>query len=183
MFPLFKRLAYIIIEGEHPARDRTAGSVRGSGWSGDPAGPGRRRGNLERKALIRTALDGLGRSYAPYSHFHVSAALLCRDGKVYTGNNIENAAYSPGICAERCAFAKAVSEGEREFEAIVICGGPDGKAGDYCPPCGVCRQVMREFCKPDSFCIILAKSAEEYREYTLAQLLPESFGPDHLGGV
>ena len=81
--------------------------------SGDPAGPGRRRGNLERKALIRTALDGLGRSYAPYSHFHVSAALLCRDGKVYTGNNIENAAYSPGICAERCAFAKAVSEGER----------------------------------------------------------------------
>ena len=137
---------------------------------------------MERKALIRTALDGLGRSYAPYSHFHVSAALLCRDGKVYTGNNIENAAYSPGICAERCAFAKAVSEGEREFEAIVICGGPDGKAGDYCPPCGVCRQVMREFCKPDSFCIILAKSAEEYREYTLAQLLPESFGPDHLGG-
>ena len=86
---------------------------------------------MERKALIRTALDGLGRSYAPYSHFHVSAALLCRDGKVYTGNNIENAAYSPGICAERCAFAKAVSEGEREFEAIVICGGPDGKAGDY----------------------------------------------------
>ena len=76
-----------------------------------------------------------------------------------------------------------MSEGEREFEAIVICGGPDGKAGDYCPPCGVCRQVMREFCKPDSFCIILAKSAEEYREYTLAQLLPESFGPDHLGGV
>ena len=99
---------------------------------------------MERKALIRTALDGLGRSYAPYSHFHVSAALLCRDGKVYTGNNIENAAYSP---------------------------------------CGVCRQVMREFCNPDSFCIILAKSAEEYREYTLAQLLPESFGPDHLGGV
>ena len=108
---------------------------------------------MERELLIQTALDGLGRSYAPYSHFHVSAALLCRDGKVYTGNNIENAAYSPGICAERCAFAKAVSEGEREF------------------------------CNPDSFCIILAKSAEEYREYTLAQLLPESFGPDHLGGA
>ena len=138
---------------------------------------------MERELLKQTALDGLGRSYAPYSHFHVSAALLCRDGKVYTGNNIENAAYSPGICAERCAFAKAVSEGEREFEAIVICGGPDGKAGDYCPPCGVCRQVMREFCNPDLFCIILAKSAEEYREYTLAQLLPESFGPDHLGGA
>ncbi|MFQ7875872.1 cytidine deaminase [Enterocloster sp.] len=133
---------------------------------------------MERELLIQTALDGLGRSYAPYSHFHVSAALLCRDGKVYTGNNIENAAYSPGICAERCAFAKAVSEGEREFEAIVICGGPDGKAGDYCPPCGVCRQVMREFCA-DDFKIILAK-AGGMELYTLAALLPESFSPDDL---
>ena len=135
------------------------------------------------EALIDQAIGMMDYSYAPYSHFHVGAALLAKNGSVYGGCNIENAAYSPGICAERCAFAKAVSEGEREFEAIVICGGPDGKAGDYCPPCGVCRQVMREFCNPDSFCIILAKSAEEYREYTLAQLLPESFGPDHLGGV
>ena len=135
------------------------------------------------EALIDQAIGMMDYSYAPYSHFHVGAALLAKNGSVYGGCNIENAAYSPGICAERCAFAKAVSEGEREFEAIVICGGPDGKAGDYCPPCGVCRQVMREFCNPDSFCIILAKSAEEYREYTLAQLLPESFGPDHLGGA
>ena len=135
---------------------------------------------MERKALIRTALDGLGRSYAPYSHFHVSAALLCRDGKVYTGNNIENAAYSPGICAERCAFFKAVSEGKREFAAIAICGGKDGEAEDYCPPCGVCRQVMREFCGP-SFRILLVKGTGERREFTLAELLPESFGPDNLG--
>ena len=179
LFPLFKGLAYIIMVAE-----QQAGAGLEAVSEGPVPGPGRRRrGNLERELLIQAALDGLGRSYAPYSHFHVSAALLCRDGKVYTGNNIENAAYSPGICAERCAFAKAVSEGEREFEAIVICGGPDGKGGVYCPPCGVCRQVMREFCNPDSFCIILAKSTEEYREYTLAQLLPESFGPDHLGGA
>ena len=130
---------------------------------------------MERKALIRTALDGLGRSYAPYSHFHVSAALLCRDGKVYTGNNIENAAYSPGICAERCAFAKAVSEGEREFEAIVICGGPDGKAGDYCPPCGVCRQLMTQFCSLDTFKIIMAVDETDWKECTLGELLPMAF--------
>ena len=133
---------------------------------------------MERELLIQTALDGLGRSYAPYSHFHVSAALLCRDGKVYTGNNIENAAYSPGICAERCAFAKAVSEGEREFEAIVICGGPDGKAGDYCPPCGVCRQVLREFAP--NIEIICLNGAGEERTFTLEELLPHSFGPEYL---
>ena len=100
------------------------------------------------EALVREALLGLSRSYAPYSHFHVSAALLCGDGSIYTGNNIENAAYSATVCAERCAFFKAVSEGKREFAAIAICGGKDGEAEDYCPPCGVCRQVMREFCGP-----------------------------------
>lgn len=136
---------------------------------------------MEREQLIQTAIDGLSRSYVPYSHFHVSAALLCRDGKVYTGNNIENAAYTPTICAERCAFFKAVSEGQREFDAIVICGGAEGIIRDYCPPCGVCRQVMREFCEPDTFRVILARSQSDYREFTLAQLLPESFGPDNLG--
>lgn len=179
LFPLFKGLAYIIMVIEQPAGDRAAGSVRRSGpW------PGQKEEGEFGERIIDT--DSPGRSRAllcTVFPFSCIGSLLCRDGKVYTGNNIENAAYSPGICAERCAFAKAVSEGEREFEAIVICGGPDGKAGDYCPPCGVCRQVMREFCNPDSFCIILAKSAEEYREYTLAQLLPESFGPDHLGGA
>lgn len=91
------------------------------------------------------ALAGLKNSYAPYSHFHVSAVLLCADGKAYTGNNIENAAYTPSVCAERCAFFKAVSEGERDFTAIALCGGLNGIVKDYCAPCGVCRQVMREF--------------------------------------
>lgn len=135
---------------------------------------------MDRKALIQTAIDGLKDSYVPYSHFHVSAALLCKDGSVYRGVNIENAAYTPTVCAERVAFFKAVSEGKREFEAIVVCGGMDGKIKDYCTPCGVCRQVMREFCEPDQFQVIVAKSPEDYREFTLAQLLPEGFGPASL---
>lgn len=124
--------------------------------------------------LIQKALDMLNFSYAPYSHFHVGAALLSKKGKVYGGCNIENAAYGPSNCAERTAIFKAVSEGEKEFEAIVIVGGMEGKVKDFCPPCGVCRQVMREFCAQD-FKIILAKSVKEYKEFTLAQLLPESF--------
>ena len=126
------------------------------------------------------ALAGLKNSYAPYSHFHVSAVLLCADGKVHTGNNIENAAYTPSVCAERCAFFKAVSEGERDFTAIALCGGLNGIVKDYCAPCGVCRQVMWEFCRPD-FKIIMVKSEEEWKEYTLEQLLPEGFGPENLG--
>ena len=126
------------------------------------------------------ALAGLKNSYAPYSHFHVSAVLLCADGKAYTGNNIENAAYTPSVCAERCAFFKAVSEGERDFTAIALCGGLNGIVKDYCAPCGVCRQVMREFCRPE-FKIIMVKSEEEWKEYTLEQLLPEGFGPENLG--
>lgn len=126
------------------------------------------------------SLAGLKNSYAPYSHFHVSAVLLCADGKAYTGNNIENAAYTPSVCAERCAFFKAVSEGERDFTAIALCGGLNGIVKDYCAPCGVCRQVMREFCRPD-FKIIMVKSEEEWKEYTLEQLLPEGFGPENLG--
>ena len=126
------------------------------------------------EALVREALLGLSRSYAPYSHFHVSAALLCGDGSIYTGNNIENAAYSATVCAERCAFFKAVSEGKREFAAIAICGGKDGEAEDYCPPCGVCRQVLLEFCDPD-FEIILAVNREHYQVYTLDELVPAGF--------
>ena len=126
------------------------------------------------------ALAGLKNSQAPYSHFHLSAVLLCADGKAYTGNNIENAAYTPSVCAERCAFFKAVSEGERDFTAIALCGGLNGIVKDYCAPCGVCRQVMREFCRPD-FKIIMVKSEEEWKEYTLEQLLPEGFGPANLG--
>lgn len=135
---------------------------------------------MDKKALIREAMQVLPNSYVPYSGFHVAAALLCRDGKVYTGVNIENASYPATVCAERSAIFRAVNEGEREFEAIVICGGKDGAVTDYCPPCGICRQVMREFCDPEKFKIILAKSEEDYLEYSLEQLLPLSFGPDHL---
>lgn len=135
---------------------------------------------MDKLQLIQTAIGGLMNSYAPYSHFHVSAALLCKDGTVYRGNNIENASYSVTVCAERSAFFKAVNDGKREFQAIAICGGSEGLIRDYCAPCGVCRQVMREFCGP-SFQILLAKTEEDYKEYTLEQLLPESFGPDQLG--
>ena len=133
----------------------------------------------QEERLVQAALAGLSRSYAPYSHFHVSAALLCGDGTIYTGNNIENAAYSATVCAERCAFFQAVGAGKRDFAAIAVCGGRDGAAEDFCPPCGVCRQVMREFCGPD-FRILLAKENGEQRSYTLAELLPESFRPDNM---
>jgi len=135
---------------------------------------------MEREKLIRKAFDMLAYSYAPYSHFKVGAALLTADGRIYTGCNIENAAYTPSNCAERTAFFKAVSEGVREFAAICIVGGKDGKVTDYCPPCGVCRQVMREFCDPGSFRILLARSESDYKEYTLGELFPEGFGPDNL---
>lgn len=127
--------------------------------------------------LITAATKMLDFSYAPYSHFHVGAALLTNDGKIYTGCNIENAAYGPSNCAERTAVFKAVSEGERNFSAIAIVGGPDGKIKDFCPPCGVCRQVLSEFCKKD-FKIILANDKSEVKEFTLAELLPESFSLD-----
>lgn len=120
------------------------------------------------------------KSYVPYSHFHVAAALLCKDQSIYTGINIENATYTPTVCAERSAFFRAVNEGKREFEAIVICGGKEGILTDYCAPCGVCRQVMREFCDPKTFKIILAKSEDEYKEFTLEELLPLGFGPENL---
>lgn len=132
--------------------------------------------------LVKIAIDMTKMSYVPYSHFHVGAALLTKEGKVYTGCNIENAAYGPSNCAERTAFFKAVSEGERNFTAIAVVGGPEDKDGnpviqDFCPPCGVCRQVMAEFCNKD-FKIILAKSPTEQKVFTLGQLLPESFSLD-----
>lgn len=124
--------------------------------------------------LIKKAIEMLNFSYAPYSNFHVGAALLTSEGKIYTGCNIENAAYGPSNCAERTAIFKAVSEGKKEFEAIAIVGGKNGKIENFCPPCGVCRQVLAEFCKKD-FEIVLAKSKNEYKIMTLEQLLPESF--------
>ncbi|MBE5841823.1 MAG: cytidine deaminase [Butyrivibrio sp.] len=136
----------------------------------------------EIKSLIRRALDMRLFSYTPYSRFNVGAALLAKNGEVYTGCNIENASYTPTNCAERTAFFKAVSEGVKDFKAIAIVGGEDGATKlDYCPPCGVCRQVMSEFCD-DEFIIILAKSEDEYKIYILPEILPERFGPKDLLG-
>lgn len=130
--------------------------------------------------LFKTAKEMLNFSYTPYSHFKVGAALLTNDGKIYTGCNIENAAYGPTNCAERTAFFKAVSEGVLKFEAIMVVGGPNGQIKDYCPPCGVCRQVMMEFCNPDEFKIFLAKSEDDIVEYKLKELLPLGFGNSDL---
>ena len=130
--------------------------------------------------LITNAAEQLTYSYVPYSHFKVGAALLAKDGKIYTGCNIENAAYTPTNCAERTAFFKAVSEGVRSFRAICVVGGPDGRLESYTPPCGVCRQVMMEFCSPEEFEIILATGTEDYKIYTLQELMPQGFGPENL---
>lgn len=130
--------------------------------------------------LIGTAIEQLQFSYAPYSHFKVGAALLAKNGTIYGGCNIENAAYGPSNCAERTAFFKAASEGVRTFDAICITGGKEGVLTEYAAPCGVCRQVMMEFCDPDSFQIILAVSREQYSIYTLRELLPLGFGPANL---
>lgn len=130
--------------------------------------------------LIETAIEQLKYSYTPYSGFKVGAALLAKNGTVYTGCNIENAAYTPTNCAERTAFFKAVSEGVKEFDAICIVGGKDGVLTEYAPPCGVCRQVMMEFCDPEEFQIILATDVEHYDIYTLKELLPLGFGPGNL---
>jgi cytidine deaminase len=119
-------------------------------------------------------------AYTPYSNFKVGAALLTVKQKIYRGCNIENASYSPSNCAERTAFYKAISDGEREFAAIAIVGGKNGITSDYCPPCGVCRQVLREFTDPRRFLVIVAKSEDDYQVYFLEELLPLSFGPEHL---
>ncbi|MCL1805674.1 MAG: cytidine deaminase [Clostridiales bacterium] len=132
--------------------------------------------------LIHQAFAARERAYVPYSGFMVGAALLTREGKVYTGCNIENAAFTPTNCAERTAFFKAVYEGERRFDAIAVVGGMSGtQAGafPYTFPCGVCRQVMAEFCGED-FTIIVAKSPGDYKLFSLRELLPEAFGPGDL---
>lgn len=130
--------------------------------------------------LIDTAIKQLKFSYTPYSNFKVGAALLTKSGKIYTGCNIENASYTPTNCAERTAFFKAVSEGVRDFQAICIVGGKDGKLTEYTAPCGVCRQIMMEFCNPKTFQIILAVDKERYEIYTLEELMPLGFGPLNL---
>ena len=141
---------------------------------------GRRMDKKQIEEMIDLAIKQLGYSYAPYSHFHVGAALLAKNGTYYTGCNIENAAYTPTNCAERTAFFKAVSEGVKEFQAICVVGGRDGVLTGYAAPCGVCRQVMAEFCEPDTFRIFASKKNGEYREYTLGELFPGAFTKDDI---
>ena len=123
--------------------------------------------------LIELAKEAMTHAYSPYSGYKVGAALLCADGTVYQGCNIENASFTPTICAERTAFFKAVYDGHRDFKAIAVCGGKDGIIQGKFPPCGVCRQVMREFCR-DEFLVYLV-DREDYKTVTLADLLPHSF--------
>jgi cytidine deaminase len=130
--------------------------------------------------LCDLAKEAMMRAYAPYSGFKVGAALLCSDGTVYQGCNIENASFSPTNCAERTAFFKAIYDGRRDFVAIAVCGGKDGVITGQFPPCGMCRQVMREFCG-DDFKILMMKP-EGFDEITLSQLLPHSFSlSEHMG--
>lgn len=130
----------------------------------------------KKKDLIAGAFSAQKKAYAPYSGFQVGAALLTENGRIYEGCNIENASYGASNCAERTAFFRAVYEGERNFRAIAIVGKPNNaEKFEYCAPCGICRQVMAEFCVPETFEIILAKSEEEYQTYRLEELLPLSF--------
>ena len=136
---------------------------------------------MKMEQLVEIAYEAREMSYAPYSQFKVGAALLAKSGKIYKGCNIENAAYTPTNCAERTAFFKAVSEGEREFVAIAIVGGKEEEENlTFCAPCGVCRQVMMEFCDPKEFQIILGRGNKEYKIYLLDELLPLGFGSENL---
>ena len=129
---------------------------------------------MTEKELIKSAKAAMKMSYSPYSNCTVGAALLCDNGKVYCGCNIENASFSPTICAERTAFFKAISEGEREFKMIAVYGERDGKGDKPFYPCGVCRQVMAEFCSPD-FIVLVATADDGYQKFTLSDLLPHTF--------
>ena len=133
---------------------------------------------MTKEQLATIAKEAMEKAHSPYSGYKVGAALLCKDGSVYTGCNVENSSFSATNCAERTAFFKAVSEGKKEFTAIAICGGKNGVIEGVFPPCGVCRQVMREFCA-DDFEIHLLKS-DGIETYTLGQLLPVSFQPDNI---
>ena len=135
---------------------------------------------MTREELCALAVDAMAQAYAPYSGYTVGAALLAADGTVYTGCNIENASYTPTVCAERTAFFKSVSEGKRDFTMLAVAGGQGGQLDGAFPPCGVCRQVMAEFCSPD-FPVLVVDGADSFRTYTLQELLPLSFGPSHVG--
>ena len=136
---------------------------------------------MENMQLILAAKEARKKAYAPYSNHKVGAALLTKSGKVYLGCNIENAGFSPTVCAERTAFFKAIYDGEREFEKIAVVGAIDEeKVDDLCAPCGVCRQVMMEFCHPNAFSIVMANGKEDCVEILLKDLLPYGFGPSNL---
>ena len=128
--------------------------------------------------LCELAIDAMTRSYSPYSGYAVGAALLCKDGTVYQGCNIENASFTPTVCAERTAFFKAISDGRRDFTAIAVCGGKDGIITGGFPPCGVCRQVMGEFCGKDF--LVMWGNGEKITERTLGEILPEGFDKNNL---
>ena len=130
--------------------------------------------------LIETAIEMTKMSYSPYSNFKVGAALLAKNGNIYKGCNIENAGYTPSNCAERTAFFKAVSEGVKEFDALAVVGGQNGVLTQMTAPCGVCRQIMMEFCNPKTFQVIMAVDKEHYKIMTLEELLPMGFGPADL---
>lgn len=135
---------------------------------------------MSMKELIAKAIEARKMAYTPYSHFQVGACLKAKNGQIFQGCNIENASYPATNCAERTAIFKAVSEGITEFECIVIVGGKEGGKLEICPPCGICRQVMTEFCNPENFQIILAESEEKYKTFLLKELLPLSFGGNLL---
>ncbi len=130
---------------------------------------------ITHRELALAAIEAMKKSYSPYSHFTVGAALLTKDGKIYTGANIENAAYTPTVCAERNAIFTAVHNGERDFSAIAIVGGMNGNVSGVTSPCGVCRQVMSEFCSPDFKIILVTSQNGDYIEETLGSLLPYMF--------
>jgi cytidine deaminase len=131
------------------------------------------------KELFQSAIKAMNNSYAPYSGCKVGAALICKNGNVYTGTNIENAAFGPTVCAERVAVFKAVSEGEKEFSKIAVVGGKNGIINGIFAPCGVCRQVLREFCD-DDFEILLGETEDSFKKVTLKDLLPLSFSPENV---
>jgi len=134
---------------------------------------------MDNKELVKLAFEAKEKSYSPYSHFQVGAALLAKNGQVYQGCNIESASYTPTNCAERTAFFKAVSEGVTAFEAIAVVGGKRGEKAELCYPCGVCRQVMAEFCDSD-FRIIMGAEDGSIHETSLEEILPHRFGPADL---
>ena len=139
--------------------------------------------DFDRGELIRRALEQQPAAYAPYSGYQVAAAVLMDSGKIYTGVNVENASYPAGICAERNAIFHAAACGERKIIAIAVVGGKQGDNRKIATPCGICRQVMREFCDPKEMRVLLARTPEDYKEMTLEELLPESFGPENLAGI